>query len=110
MNDKLLTIQEAAKVLGVSTKTMRRWDASGRLSPQRTVGNQRRYSMPTLEEFLKQKKTASQNDLSQKLDKQSQISSQSGVREIRPEESNSVALDNLVETSPSTTTEIGTDK
>lgn len=42
--DKLLTIKEAADLLGVSTSTMRRWEAEGRLLPdERTQGNQRRY-------------------------------------------------------------------
>ncbi|HVA96342.1 MAG TPA: MerR family DNA-binding transcriptional regulator, partial [Candidatus Acidoferrales bacterium] len=44
MKDELLTIQQAAELLGVSTKTLRRWEARGHIKPQRTVGNQRRYS------------------------------------------------------------------
>ncbi|PIS14646.1 hypothetical protein COT64_01605, partial [Candidatus Shapirobacteria bacterium CG09_land_8_20_14_0_10_39_12] len=48
---KLFTIQQAADFLGVSTKTLRRWDKSGRLLPQRTAGNQRRYQQNLLDEF-----------------------------------------------------------
>ena len=44
MNNKLLTIQEVADILRVSTKTLRRWDQAGRFVPIRTAGNQRRYT------------------------------------------------------------------
>jgi len=47
--DKFVTIAQAAALLGVSTTTLRRWEASGRLMPTRTVGNQRRYSMQALD-------------------------------------------------------------
>src|SRR6266700_433180 len=49
MKDELLTIQQAADLLGVSTKTLRRWETKGNLIPQRTMGNQRRYSKAELE-------------------------------------------------------------
>lgn len=45
---KLLTIGAAAKALGVSTSTLRRWEAGGRLVPARTEGGQRRYDLATL--------------------------------------------------------------
>lgn len=47
--DKFITIAKAAALLGVSTTTLRRWEASGRLMPTRTVGNQRRYSLQALD-------------------------------------------------------------
>ena len=40
---KLLSIREAADLLGVSTSTLRRWEREGKLCPERTAGNQRRY-------------------------------------------------------------------
>lgn len=43
--DKLITIHEAAEILGVSNTTLRRWEASGKLVPERTAGNQRRYRL-----------------------------------------------------------------
>ncbi|MGB3915934.1 IS607 family transposase [Thiothrix litoralis] len=43
--DKLLSIGEAAEWLGVSPMTLRRWEASGKLMPERTAGNQRRYRL-----------------------------------------------------------------
>ncbi|CAK0766366.1 hypothetical protein CCP3SC5AM1_460015 [Gammaproteobacteria bacterium] len=46
--DKLLTIAEASKILGVCTTTLRRWEKDGKLVPIRTVGNQRRYSLQAL--------------------------------------------------------------
>jgi len=51
MNDKLFTIREAADILRVSTKTLRRWDQRGRFVPIRTAGNQRRYSQNQIDEF-----------------------------------------------------------
>ncbi len=39
----LLSIEEAAKILGVSKSTMRRWEEEGRLKPERTPGGHRRY-------------------------------------------------------------------
>src|SRR5215467_15381150 len=45
MKDELISIKQAAKILGVSPKTLRRWEAKGILTPQRTIGNQRRYSL-----------------------------------------------------------------
>ena len=46
---RLLTIGEAAEVLGVSVPTLRRWDAEGRLQPdERTAGGQRRYNLGKL--------------------------------------------------------------
>ena len=56
-NSALLTIQQAANILGVSTKTLRRWDAAGRFVPKRTSGNQRRYSRDQVEEYRKKRET-----------------------------------------------------
>jgi excisionase family DNA binding protein len=46
-----LSIHEAADYLGVSTKTLRRWESQGILTPERTPGNQRRYSLIQLQTF-----------------------------------------------------------
>lgn len=47
--DKLLSISEAAEWLGVNPVTLRRWEASGKLIPERTVGNQRRYRLSQID-------------------------------------------------------------
>ena len=46
--DRLVSIGEAAKVLGVSISTLRRWDAAGKLSPGQTPGGHRRYDLAQL--------------------------------------------------------------
>lgn len=55
MQDKKdwFTISEAAKYLGVSPDTLRRWEKAGKISPpRRTAGGARRYSKELLEEIL----------------------------------------------------------
>jgi predicted site-specific integrase-resolvase len=42
---KLVPIGEAAKALGVAAITLRRWEAQGRLVPERTASGQRRYDL-----------------------------------------------------------------
>lgn len=39
------SISEAAKIKGVSPSTLRRWEAEGKLIPERTESGHRRYSM-----------------------------------------------------------------
>ncbi len=39
----LISLEEAAKLLGVSKSTMRRWEEEGRLKSERTPGGHRRY-------------------------------------------------------------------
>ena len=47
---KFISIGQAAKLLGVATSTLRRWEDEGRLVPaQRTQGGQRRYSLTALQ-------------------------------------------------------------
>jgi putative resolvase len=45
---KLVDIKEAAHVLGVSATTLRRWEQSGKLIPERTHGGHRRYDLNQL--------------------------------------------------------------
>lgn len=52
--EKLLSISEAANLLGVVESTLRRWEEEGRLMPdERTKGNQRRYKLSSLRPELK---------------------------------------------------------
>lgn len=46
--DKLYSIGKAAKYLGVSVSTLRRWENDGKLVPERTQGQQRRYPISLL--------------------------------------------------------------
>ena len=45
----LLSIGEAARLLGVSVDTLRRWDREGKLASIRTLGGQRRFSRAAVE-------------------------------------------------------------
>jgi excisionase family DNA binding protein len=47
-----LTASQAARHLGVSISTVRRWSDAGHLQGYRTPGGQRRFSMAQLDEFL----------------------------------------------------------
>ena len=48
-----LSISEAARVLGVSLSTVRRWSDAGVLPSYRTPGGQRRYNREQLARFLR---------------------------------------------------------
>jgi len=48
---RLITIKRAAELLGVTTKTLRNWDAAGKLCPIRTLGGHRRYSLLDIEKI-----------------------------------------------------------
>lgn len=51
-NNDDISIGEAAKILGVSEDTLRRWDKDGKLIPARSVGGQRIYSRTQAEIFM----------------------------------------------------------
>src|SRR5690554_2448624 len=50
--ERLVSIGEASKVLGVSIATLRRWEAEGRLVPEHTSGGHRRYDLAKLKPEL----------------------------------------------------------
>ena len=50
--NRLITIGEASKILGVSITTLRRWDKDGRLSPEKTTSGHRRYDISKLKPDL----------------------------------------------------------
>jgi len=52
MANKLIDIREASNILGVSTITLRRWEQSGKLIPERTKGGHRRYDLSKLKPEL----------------------------------------------------------
>lgn len=47
--NKLIAIKEAANLLGVDQKTLRRWESNGKISSQKTVGGHRRYLFSDIE-------------------------------------------------------------
>jgi excisionase family DNA binding protein len=47
-----LTASEAARHLGVSISTLRRWSDAGHVQSYRTPGGQRRFSVEQLDAFL----------------------------------------------------------
>lgn len=50
--DRLVAIGKAAQTLGVSITTLRRWEAEGKLIPERTAGGQRRYDLAKIKPEL----------------------------------------------------------
>ena len=48
----LLPIGEAARLLGVSIETIRRWDAAGQIKSIRTLGGQRRFRREEIDRVL----------------------------------------------------------
>lgn len=47
----LMPIGEAARLLGVSVSTMRRWEREGKISARRTLGGQRRFSRSDIDKI-----------------------------------------------------------
>lgn len=47
--DKVYTINEVADIAGLHPQTLRNWERSGLLEPQRITGNQRVYMVKDLE-------------------------------------------------------------
>lgn len=45
------SVGETAKILSVSTKTIQRWDQSGKLKATRSPAGRRRYSIEQIDEF-----------------------------------------------------------
>jgi excisionase family DNA binding protein len=52
--DGWLTPGEVARLFGVDPKTVTRWAAAGKLSPQRTLGGHRRYRADEVHALLDQ--------------------------------------------------------
>lgn len=50
--DRIVAIGEASQALGVSITTLRRWEAEGRLVPEHTAGNHRRYDLSKIKPEL----------------------------------------------------------
>lgn len=52
----IITVGKAAKILGVSIKTLQNWDNKGLLVAKRTPTNRRYYTRKQLEKFLNERK------------------------------------------------------
>lgn len=50
--EKLLTISEAANILGVTMQTLRKWHKDGKLIPTHTLGGHRRYRQSDVENII----------------------------------------------------------
>jgi putative resolvase len=46
--ERIVGISEAAEALGVAMSTLRRWEASGKMVAEHTVGGHRRYDLAKL--------------------------------------------------------------
>jgi len=64
MADKL-SIGEAAKYLGVSRDTLRRWEKKGKITPERSPSNRRYYLKEELEILIRKPKIATKKGSSQ---------------------------------------------
>lgn len=55
MTDKLISIKETAKLLGICTQTLRNWEKRSDfpLKVHHTLGGHRRYSLLEVEAFIK---------------------------------------------------------
>ena len=54
MNNKLITIKEAAKILNISKLTLRNWDRDGKLKAYRhPINNYRIYRLDDIENIIK---------------------------------------------------------
>ena len=49
--EKLIDITTVAKMLGITTATLRNWDRKGQLKSLRTVGGHRRYRLSDIEKL-----------------------------------------------------------
>ena len=68
MNNKFITIRDAAKMLDVSKLTLRNWDKSGKLPAYRhPISNYRVYKVEDLEKIIKQIESGEKPVRSKKL-------------------------------------------
>ena len=51
VDDRKVSIGDAARMTGVSISTLRRWERQGLIEPTRTLGGQRRYSVQSLKDL-----------------------------------------------------------
>lgn len=52
MENEFVKISEAAKIIGVTPKTLRIWEKEGKLKSTRTFGKHRRYKVSEIKSLL----------------------------------------------------------
>ena len=50
--EKMISISEASKILGINIRTLQRWDKDGKLKASRTLGGHRRYKLSDIESLI----------------------------------------------------------
>lgn len=69
MNREYLTIKDAAKIVGVTTLTLRNWDKKGLLTAYRNpMNNYRVYRLDQIEMLLRKIETSGERQKSRKID------------------------------------------
>ena len=53
MENELIKISDAAKIIGVTPKTLRLWEKEGKIKSIRTFGKHRRYKLLEIKQLLK---------------------------------------------------------
>lgn len=53
MGNELIKISDAAKIIGVTPKTLRLWEKEGKITSIRTFGKHRRYKLLEIKQLLK---------------------------------------------------------
>jgi len=52
MENNFIKISEAAKIIGVTTKTLRDWEKQGKIKCVRTFGKHRRYKLADIKKLI----------------------------------------------------------
>lgn len=52
MENELIKISKAAKLFGVTPRTLRRWEKSGKIKPILTLGKHRRYKVSEIKSLI----------------------------------------------------------
>jgi excisionase family DNA binding protein len=69
METELVSIGEAAKMLGVTCRTLRNWEKAGKIAPARTLGKHRRYKLVDIKALLGEVSATPKKDLMGMLQK-----------------------------------------
>ena len=69
METELVSIGEAAKMLGVTCRTLRNWEKAGKIRPARTLGKHRRYKLIDIKVLLGEVSATPKKDIMGMLQK-----------------------------------------